>query len=333
MRDYRNEYIDGVSKDLMDVLDDDQLSLVIPIILQRLGSYELSERSTEIVKVDDRNSKLIKMFASSMLVDGRSESTIKTYVNELKKLCKYFNEKDLKSYCTFDIKMYLGALKMKGNCNRTIENKRSYICSFFSWLAGTEQIDKNPCATIKPIKYDDEIRLPFTTIEIDKLKGACNNPRERAMLELLMSSGVRVNEFINIRLEDIDFIKRTVRVRKGKGGKERYTYMDEVACNRIIEYLTQYGIESGFVFVSAKRKTQLTTSGVRSILKQIGNRARIEDVHPHRFRRTLATTLAKRGMEIQKIQQLLGHTSINTTMIYINMDNTQVMGSYAKCTA
>ena len=164
------------------------------------------------------------------------------------------------------------------------------------------------------------------------LRSCCRNEKERAIIEVLISSGIRVSELIDLNVNDIDFQKKSVHVRHGKGDKERYTYIDSVACNHLIRYLTSKGIESGALFVS-KRSKRYTAHGIRALLNTIAKRANIPNVHPHRFRRTFATRLAARGMDIQEIQKLMGHANINTTMVYVTMDDTQVSNSYRKYSA
>ena len=328
MRDYRNDFIQELKLTLADAgnLNLDSVISAASIILDK---YELSERSTEIVPVDDANTLLIKTYTSHMIVNGRSEGTIRAYIREVKRLCEFLGNRDIKTICAFDIKNYLAQEKMRGVSNRTLENTRAYISAFCEWMTVEEYISKNPCMAVKPIKYTEEVRLPFTQVELDRIRSACKNQRERAIVEFLLASGVRISEFCALRVEDIDFNYKSVRIRHGKGDKERYTYINDLAHDHLVKYLTEEGITSGPLFISKLRK-EYTPHGVRGLLNSIAARAKVEDVHPHRFRRTFATMLAGRGMDIQEIQKLMGHTNINTTMIYVTLDTANMKHSYEK---
>lgn len=211
--------------------------------------------------------------------------------------------------------------------NRTLDGVRAILVAFYGWMAGEEYINKNPCSSIKPIKYQAEIRLPFTSIEIDKLRSACKNLKERAIVELLLASGVRVAEFCDLNVEDINFVDDRVRIRHGKGNKERYTYLNDLAKEHLMKYLDDR--TSGTLFLTS-RKERYTKGGVRYLLHSIGDRAGVDDVHPHRFRRTFATMLASRGMPIQEIQKLMGHSNINTTMVYVSLSDADTKYAYKK---
>ena len=320
--DYRNAFLNEVKLVLLENQDTDTIFSRISILLDR---YELMERTTEIVTQTDTNIGLLKLYASALLVDGKAKSTIAQYVRELKVLSATNN--DLKTLKTFDIRNYLAKRKLDGVSNRTLENIRAIITAFYGWLSAEDIIGKNPCASIKPIKFDDEIRLPFTTVEIDQLRSACKDNKQRAVVEFLLSTGVRVSEFCDLEISDIDFSNNSVRIRHGKGGKERYTYMTELAKVQLMAYLGDR--KEGVLFMT-RQGDRYQTASVRFLLRSLGKRAGVDDVHPHRFRRTFATTLASRGMQIQEIQKLLGHSNINTTMVYVSISNTDTQYAYKK---
>lgn len=327
MRDNRNDIIQTVQLAIMDLREDVQ-DRVIAALTSALEPYEISERVTALVPSESNNLEILKTYASSLLIDGKSEKTIKMYIYHLKKLGQ---TTDLLTATTYDIRNYLAHRKVSGISNRSLENERSYISAFYQWLTNESYIEKNPCLSIKPIKYADEIRKPFSPVEIDKLRSACKDEKERALIEFLLSSGVRVSELVNLRIDDIDFTHKTVKVRNGKGGKDRVTYINDVSCEHLIAYMIKQNILSGYIFLSSRGV--YTANGVRALLNRIAVRANVEDVHPHRFRRTFASMMAARGMDIQTIQKLMGHTDINTTMIYITTDDSLVSNSYQKYTA
>lgn len=315
--DYRNAFLNEVKL----VLEDDTAISKISAILE---NYELTKRTTELVTKDSENLELVKLYASALLVDGKAKSTVEQYVRELKKLSSVTTLKDV---CTFDIRNYLAKRKLDGLSNRTLENTRAIITAFYAWLTAEDIIAKNPCASIKPIKWENEIRLPFTMVELDRLRSACKNVKERAIVEFLLATGVRVSELCDLDTTDIDFDRNQVHVRHGKGGKERYTYMTELAKVQLVGYLVDR--REGALFLT-KNGGRYTKGGVRNLLHSIGSRVGIADVHPHRFRRTFATTLASRGMQLQEIQKLMGHSNINTTMIYVTISDTDTQYAYKK---
>lgn len=323
-RDLRNEFMDEVKLILMGQPDSE---LIISQICVALDRYELSERNTDLVPVDDENVQLIKMYTSAILVDGKAKSTINQYLRELKLFISYFPGQNIKDLKTFDIRSYLAKRKQGGLSNRSLENVRAYVRAFYDWLTAEEIIPKNPCAAIKPIKHSKELPLPYTTIEIDRIRNACKNARERAIVEVLLASGVRVAEFCDLDVEDINFAEGKVRVRHGKGDKERYTFINDLAKEHLLKYLD--GRTSGPLIMS-QRKERYTKGGVRNVMRTLGARAGVDDVHPHRFRRTFATTLASRGMPLQQIQKLMGHSNINTTMLYVTLTDAETKYAYKK---
>lgn len=331
MRDLRNDFLKNIQLLLMDNLEPDKLDLVMAAVSGTLEQYEISERTTNLIARDSVNEKLIKLYAASLVIDGKSKKTIKIYTAEALKFSEFLNGKPFTEVATFDIRNFLAQKKLDGVKNITLENYRSYISAFFQWLTNEEHIQKNPAAAIKPIQCTKEIKTAFSAVEIDKIRSACKNEKERAIVEFLLSSGVRGSELVNLEVSDVDFNTKAVHVRHGKGDKERYTYIDDVAKDHLIRYLMKNKIESGYLFQGIRG--QFTRSGINQMVHTIGKRAGVENVHTHRFRRTFATRLAARGMDLQDIQALMGHTNINTTMIYVAMDDSKVNNSYRKYSA
>lgn len=211
--------------------------------------------------------------------------------------------------------------------DQTRENERAVFSAFFQWMANEELIKKNPIATIKPIKCHQEIKKAFSDVEIDAIRSACKNLKERALVEFLLSTGVRVNEASNMRVQDINKETLAVHVVHGKGNKERITYTTAVAMKHLLAYVHSR-TENGEQLFYNKNHQPLENGGIRKILKSIEDRAGVADVHPHRFRRTFATNLARRGMQLQDIKELMGHSNVNTTMTYISVDDSKVHTSY-----
>lgn len=330
--DAREKLINDIVEGLASAYNSEDLGIIRNAVIKAVANYDVSEKSTALVVYDDHNQRLLKRYAACMSVDGKSKKTIAMYVARLKAFSDFLGMK-FTDVGPYDIRFYLASLKENGVSGRTMENYRAYISAFYQWLSREDIIPKNPCEKIPPIKYKDEIRLPFSETEIDALRIACKTERHRAIVELLLSSGVRVEELSNLNVSDLDFARLSVRVRDGKGGKDRVTYMTEVCALHLKKYLFARGEENPALFVSLKKKERLAPGGVRSILKEIEKAAGVENVHPHRFRRTFATNLAKRGMDIQTIALLMGHSNIQTTMTYVSMDDSRVINEYKKHTA
>jgi len=330
MRDYRNEFIQNLKCNIRSYLGQTYMDQVIANVIELLDGYELSERTTSLITHDDINAGIVKTYMNSLVLGGKSEKTAYVYLRHLKRFSGFLRGKNWTSVTTFDIRNYLANLKVRGLSNVSLENTRTTLSAFFQWLSNEEYIDKNPCSAVKPIKCTKEIKQPFSVVEQDAIKKHCLNLKERAIVELLLSSGVRVSELVNLDVSDVDFNNKALRIRHGKGDKERVTYINDLTLNYLVKYLTDSKVETGALFQTNHHK--YSPSGIRRMLSRLAERARVENVHPHRFRRTFATTLASRGMDIQDIKTLMGHTDINTTMLYVTSNNIKVNNSYRKFT-
>lgn len=334
MRDLRNEFIQNIEMALPATLSKQQENEVMAAVMNTLEGYELSERTTALTVTTNNNIQIIKYYFGNLSLEGKSPKTIYVYKSVLSNFMAFMNNKPLTDIVTFDIRSYLASEKARGIADRTVDHKRSVIMAFFQWLTNEGYLDKNPVAAVSVIKYSKRKETPFSNIERDELQQACKTTKERALIEFLWSTGVRVQEFCDLNVEDIDFNQKSVYIAHGKGDKERTTYIDDLALKYLIQYLTENGIECGALFKSKSGDDErYTTAGIRDILRRIAKRTSVTDVHPHRFRRTFACTLASRGMKVQDIQQLMGHASIETTMGYINVVDSQVSNAYRKYTA
>lgn len=304
----------------------DQAAMIVEMLIKVLDDFEVSEACREIAVRDDRNDRLLKQYCACLYVDGKSEKTIYQYRNSCRKLAEALG-KSFDEMGAYDLRYFLACEKERGLSNRSLENLRANLSAFFQWMTKEDIIPKNPCMAINPIKYEDVIRKPFSEIEIDKLRMACRTKKERAVIELLLSSGIRVSELTALRVEDVSMTDLSVHVKCGKGGKGRVTYTTPVALKHIGDYWNTRTEEGSMAFYNNKHQS-MKPGGIRHMLKMLGARAEVGNVHPHRFRRTFATSLATRGMDIQDIKTLLGHANIETTMEYVCVDSTKVSASY-----
>ena len=331
MADYKSQLIGDVTEALTGQLDHSDIKTVSDEMSLALKDYEVTRRTTELVVYDGANEMLVKRYKACLTIAGRSPKTIKAYERIVKKLFEAL-QKNYTDMTVSDLRYFLAYEKSRGVSNRTLENTRIQISAFFTWLIDEELIVKNPCRQIMPIKYTKVVKHPFSAIEIDALRSACRTKKERAIVEFLLSSGVRVSELCSIQISDINFDTLSVMVREGKGAKQRIVYINDLTSKHLVEYLTSRNVNGNYLFYN-KKKRPLNVGGVRHILKTLEDRAQVTNVHPHRFRRTLATNLSNRGMEIQEISKLLGHANINTTLEYVYTSEEKVKASYLKYSA
>lgn len=326
--DYRERITDAIVMEAFDFMPSEQVEAFKNRVVMILGKYEITEQCTDLIIYDDANERLLKRYVGCLRIDGKSEKTIYQYIRSCRALAKTIGKK-FTEMGVYDIRMFLAMEKERGIKNTTLENTRANLSAFFQWLTLEEEIMKNPCMKIKPIKCVKEVKLPFSDVEIDDMRTACKNLKERALIEFLLASGVRVSELSQMDITDVNFNDLNVHVRFGKGAKERITYLTPVARQHLKKYLASRSDVVLALFINAKGD-RLQSSGIQFILKQIEKRSGVTNVHPHRFRRTFATKLAARGMDVQEIRALLGHSDINTTMRYVYTNDDQIKSSYEK---
>lgn len=328
----RDKLIQDIELRLATFCPDIDRDVVMRQVMAAMKDYDVTERQTELaIRHEDINERILKRYVACLRVSGKSENTVKQYISTCTRLADLIRRPFTEMTAT-DIWFYLGELKAKGNQNRSIENQRANLSAFFQWMFVEELISKNPCMKVKPIKIEDKVRLPFTSVQLDKLRSGCKDARQRAMVEVLVSSGVRCAEFCNLKISDVDLRSRTILVRNGKGGKDRKTFMSDLAAAHLEKYLAERKDDRPELFLSNYKKAY-TQKGVDRQLKNVAKRAGVDNVHPHRFRRTFATSLYNRGMDIHEVQRLMGHSNINTTLGYIYSDDDQIRAAYHKYAA
>ena len=227
--------------------------------------------------------------------------------------------------------MYLYEIQKRHDMgNRSLDTQRIYLNAFFAWCTVNEYIPKNPCALIRPFKYEKKLKKELTDIELEKLRKACKNAYEKALVEVLYSTACRVSELVNIKLEDIDLVNGEIIITHGKGNKQRKSYLNAKATLAIQEYAESRDYPSIYLFENFRKPHgQLKTAAIQKKMRDLEQRTGIE-IHPHKFRRTTATHLWKKGMPIEEIKQLLGHESIETTLVYTNVNNDAVKADHIK---
>lgn len=310
----------------------DEMNRIIHCVIGCLENYEVTERVTDLaVRVEDINTQILKRYVACLRISDKSEGTVKAYVQTLRKLTgKPYTEMKAN-----DIRYYLGTIKMRGCKNSYIKTELAKISAFFRWMTEEEMIDRNPCNKIADVKCEKEILFPYSPVEIDRMRHAIKGRqalRDRAIIEVLLSSGIRREELCNLQIADVDLKTRNVLVRRGKGGKGRMCFMSEIAAEYVSKYLQTRKDTSPYLFIP-EGGYQLSVDGVGKMCQRLGRTAGVDNVHPHRFRRTFATTMNKRGMPLDEIQRLMGHSNIQTTLRYIYTDETQLRSAYDKYAA
>ena len=329
MKDLRETVIDNVIGKLTGIIPQDVVDLVYDTLVISLNTVELTERCTDVALTDDAPDRALNRFIATKRIEGLSEKTLQRYRFELQQLIDYFR-KPLEKYTTDDLRFYLSWRRQTKNrkqlSNRTLDGMRRIYCSFFSWLFAEQLITWDPTSALKSIKYKKTIKKPFTPVEIQKLREACTSLRDLALIDWLYSTGCRVSEVVGTDIVDVDFDSLECIV-TGKGAKERRVYMTSVCAMHLKQYLDSRNDLHDALFVG-KGTDRLTKQGIERVLKEVGKRAGVSDVHPHRFRHTLGSELYAKGMPILDIAQILGHEDIGTTQIYCYVDPTAVKQKY-----
>lgn len=324
------QIIQKVLNSMYEECNEEQLAHLKQVLFVILSDYKIQKKKNEVIHVKDKWQKDLSDFLMQKKLEGKSIKTLKQYKYQLYKLLSYIN-KDTEKISDGDIYKYLMYYQTKNNIsNRSLDNMRLCFSTFFSWAAIMKRIDENPMLTIQKIKCDSKIKEPFTDEERELLRCSCTNKRDIAIIEFLYSTGVRVSELVALNINDVKFKEKEAIV-FGKGAKERIVYLNAKAYLYLSQYLQNRTDKNPALFVSNKSPhNRLTVSGVETMLKALGKRAGVSNVHPHRFRRTTATNALNRGMELQYVCDLLGHTSTNTTMIYCSVKRQNVKISHEK---
>lgn len=313
-----------------DNFSSEQLAKIKTQLIVFFIDCDVVSKTHEIITVDFSSEEL-QMYLFSRKIEGLSERTLKQYGKCIQRMIMFTN-KQAKDITTEDIRYYLYHIKSLYNLSdNTLKNYRTYINAFFQWLVDNDYILKNPCRNIKSIKTADVIKEPLSGIEMELLRNACNTKRETAVLEFLYSTACRVSELTNVRMEDIDFVQRSVKL-FGKGKKERISYISDRCAVALDEYLEGLKYQPIYLFGNSKGDHgKIWPENFEEMLRELGKRANISTkVHPHRIRRTAATDAVKRGMPIEQVSKWLGHESIETTQAYVKVDVTTIKMSHSK---
>lgn len=297
---------------------------VLATISDVLEGYDMRERA---VWAEDEKDDMLDSFLTSMHISGRSELTIDRYERMIKKFLKQVMV-PTRRINVYHVRKWLAEEKERGLMESSQEGERQILSSYFGWLTREGLIEKNPMNNIGPIKVPKKKKRVYSSVEMQKLYDACRKIRDKALISFLATTGCRVSEATGLNRDALD-LKQQECVVYGKGDKERVVYFDSVTAMLLEEYLESRKDDCEALF-AGKGGVRLQAQGVRDMLKRIADRAGVDNVHPHKFRRTKATEMARRGMPIQEIAHILGHEKLETTMEYVVQNREDVKSDYRR---
>lgn len=307
---------------LADALTVNQMATVIGALWDACAEMEVLEQNTG---QDGADSEYLKLFIQAKRIEGRTEKTIARYDYLIRRFLKEVNV-PATSVTTMHLRKWYASELERGISLNTVRGYNWCLGPFFEWLWKEGLIRSDPCANIGTIKVPKLKKEPFTSVELELMKEHCTTSRDKAIVCFLLATGCRIEETVQLNREDINFQNKEIVV-FGKGSKERTVYLDDVASAMLFRYFADRKDESAALF-SGKGSERMTAGGIRTALKRLEARCGVENIHPHRFRRTLATNLARKGMSIQEIAAILGHEKVTTTMGYVSVDADQVKSHY-----
>lgn len=326
----KEQFINEITDAMSEALNFEQMTELNNVLLQVVSKYEIVD-NTETVREDVKsNNRVLEIFLSAKQVEGCSVKTIKYYESTIKQLYKKMPKK-VSEYTTEDIRAYLAVFQRRRKSSKvTIDNIRRIFSSFFAWLEEEDFIIKSPVRRIHKVKTGTQVKEVLTDENLELLRDNCKTIRDLAIIDFLTSTGIRVGELVKLNRNDVNFAERECLV-FGKGNKERIVYFNARAKIHLQEYLKSRRDKNPALFVSlAKPHNRLQISGVEIRLRQLGRKVKLPRVHPHKFRRTLATMAIDKGMPVEQVQKLLGHVKIDTTMHYAMVNQTNVKLSHRK---
>lgn len=296
--------------------------------LQEVMIKTFSEDRPE--KMDISNTEYLKLFLNAKRIEGCSERTLRYYETTVDRMLSVLTE-PVRKITTEQVREYLSGYQHINNCSKvTVDNVRRNISSFFSWLEEENYILKSPMRRIHKIKTNQQVKEVISDEDIEKLRDKCSCKRDLAMIDLLYSTGIRVGELVNLNISDVDFEARECVV-FGKGGKERKVYFDAKAKLHLQKYIESRIDSNPALFVTLDSPyDRLKISGVEIRMRKLGKSVKVSRIHPHKFRRTMATRAIDKGMPIEQVQKILGHSQIDTTMQYAMVNQSNVKNSHRK---
>ncbi len=317
------DFMRDVEMILSDKITVHDMNTVMKAIADVLEGYEMRA----IPREDDAQDDLLNGYVSAKRVEGRSQKTIERYIYIIGRLMRFVNVPTRK-VTVYHIREYLAAEKARGICDNTLKGYREVFCAYFNWLHRESLIDRNPAVNLGPIKVPKKKKELYTEVDLEKLKRACGNKRDLAIVLFLYATCCRISEVVELNRDQVVISSKKLIVH-GKGNKERKVYFDAVTASALQEYLDSRKDGCEALFINRYKK-RFHDGGIRAMLIRVAKVGGVFHVHPHKFRRTKATDMSRHGMPIQYIQAILGHEKIDTTMQYVQMDDDDVENNYRR---
>jgi len=321
-----NQLITEIEQAMLAVLDNRQMEQLHEVLEIKLKNVVMQDQPTDWKQEED----LIRIFISAKRVEGCSEKSLRYYDSTIRNMLKAVL-KSVKHVTTDDLRQYLDCYqRLSGASKVTIDNIRRILSSFFAWLEDEDYIIKSPVRRIHKVKTGKTVKETYSDEALELMRDNAETIRDLAMIDMLASTGMRVGELVKLDRDAIDFANRECIV-FGKGDKERRAYFDARTKIHLQNYLKSRTDDNPALFVTLlKPHNRLQISGVEIRLRELGQKLNIHKVHPHKFRRTLATMAIDKGMPIEQVQQLLGHQSVDTTLQYAMVNQNNVKISHRK---
>jgi len=327
----KNKVIMEIRQEMARFLNNEQQEKLEDVLNYYFFNIEVTQKiDSEPEDYKEFNKIMLNSFISAKRVEGCSEKSIKYYLCTLEAMLRSVDE-SVKRITTDHLRGYLSEYKDRNNASKvTVDNVRRILSSFFSWLENENYIVKSPVRRIRKIKTGKSVKEVYSDEALEIMRDNCENIRDLAIIDILASTGIRVGELVKLNKDDIDFNSRECVV-FGKGDKERRVYFDARTKIHLKNYLESRTDDNDALFVTLlKPYNRLQISGVEIRLRELGKRLNLPRVHPHKFRRTLATRAIDKGMPIEQVQHLLGHQKIDTTLQYAMVNDFNVKISHKK---
>lgn len=330
----KEQFINAVVRNMEPELEAKQLRKLKIVLTINLEKLRLEEECRDVIIYDETSDiAAYKQYFVSMKLRGLAPGTINLAMRTIDKFNRWVRV-SFNDVTTNDIRLYIANREMNDHLSSaTLDRERGAICRFFKWLFEEEYISSDPGRRVEKIKVEKRLKKAFTPVEVELMRNACRKPKEKATFELLLSTGCRVTELTMLAMEKYDQQRGTITV-IGKGNKERVVFVNARAKVAIDNYLVIKPHSEGPILCGLHGVgTAMTSNGIQKMVKEIGKRAGVTHVHPHKFRRTAATLALKRGMSLNDVRRFLGHTDVDTTLQYIDTSGSDLKLEHEKYVA
>ena len=335
--------LQSVLESMTSELTAEQLEKLENVLYINFHDKKVIEDRNELVKTGvDGDVAKINMFLGSKKTTGRADGTLQQYSREIYNMLNFIGKR-LEDITAMDLRYYYAVMRERNRIQMsTMQTRIHYLSSFWDFLTLEKLVPDNPVRRIGGLKIDTTVKKPYAQDELEAIRLHCSRSRDRALIEFLLATGLRVSEVCKLNVGDFDFYRMEFYVR-GKGGKERLCLLDDIAKFHLKRYLRdrmrkervrEDDLQRRPLFVTVKSPYQrMTVAGVQYLLKELGKKAAVGNVHPHRFRRTFACDMILRGMPVEQLMVLMGHSKIETTMIYVTVKTASVRETYRRVRA